>query len=245
MVALYWDTVNLHSSQGSEGLGMQEGFLLHHSWVLVWVSCAQRKHYRCWGTNGHWCMAQKGLRAWTSVHWRKEHSVCCQNKSWALVTKEPVTPALEQPRGPGSYALLPLGPSLRGAGPPIPDQGDSGTWTDKETEGADRLNAPGRWSLKIFKFCPLKKCKADLSVPYNSNCVQSLSHFRLFATSDCSPPEILQARILEQIAIPFPRGSSWPRDGTRFPALQADSLQSKPPGKLNSKCTGGKLKRSI
>ena len=36
---------------------------------------------------------------------------------------------------------------------------------------------------------------------------------------DCSPPGssvhgILQARILEWVAIPFSRGSSWPRDGT-------------------------------
>ena len=28
----------------------------------------------------------------------------------------------------------------------------------------------------------------------------------------CSPPGILQARILEWVAIPFSRGSSWPRD---------------------------------
>ena len=37
--------------------------------------------------------------------------------------------------------------------------------------------------------------------------------------TDCSPPsssvhEILQARILEWVAIPFPRGSSWGRDQT-------------------------------
>ena len=37
---------------------------------------------------------------------------------------------------------------------------------------------------------------------------------------DCSPPGffvrgILQARILEWVAIPFSRGSSWPRDQTR------------------------------
>ena len=37
---------------------------------------------------------------------------------------------------------------------------------------------------------------------------------------DCSPPgssvhEILQARILERVAAPFPRGSSQPRDRTR------------------------------
>ena len=43
--------------------------------------------------------------------------------------------------------------------------------------------------------------------------------------------EILQARILEWVAIPFPRGSSWPRDLTGSPALPADSLPFEPPGK--------------
>ena len=48
---------------------------------------------------------------------------------------------------------------------------------------------------------------------------------------DYSPPRssvhgILQARILEWVAIPFSRGSSQPRD----PALQADSLLSDPQG---------------
>ena len=39
---------------------------------------------------------------------------------------------------------------------------------------------------------------------------------------------ILHARILEWIAIPFSRGSSWPWDWTRSPALKADSLLSEP-----------------
>ena len=42
---------------------------------------------------------------------------------------------------------------------------------------------------------------------------------------------ILQARIPEWVAILFSRGSSWPRDGTWSPALQADSLPSEPSGK--------------
>ena len=51
---------------------------------------------------------------------------------------------------------------------------------------------------------------------------------------DCSPPDsfvhgILQARILEWIAIPFSRGSSPPRIEPRSPALQADSLPAEPP----------------
>ena len=50
--------------------------------------------------------------------------------------------------------------------------------------------------------------------------------------TNCSPPGssvhgILQARILEWVAMPSSRGSSRPRS----PALQADSLPSEPPGK--------------
>ena len=47
--------------------------------------------------------------------------------------------------------------------------------------------------------------------------------------TDCSLPDsfvhrILQAKILEWVAIPFFRGTSRPRDRTWSPALQADSL---------------------
>ena len=43
---------------------------------------------------------------------------------------------------------------------------------------------------------------------------------------DCSPPGssvygILQARILEWVAIPFSRGSSWPRDQTQVSCIAA------------------------
>ena len=53
---------------------------------------------------------------------------------------------------------------------------------------------------------------------------------------DCSPPGssvygILQARILEWVAIRFSRGFPSPGIQHRSPALQADSLPSKPPGK--------------
>ena len=41
---------------------------------------------------------------------------------------------------------------------------------------------------------------------------------------------ILQARILEWIAIPFSRGSSGPRTEPRPPTLQTDSLLSEPQG---------------
>ena len=42
---------------------------------------------------------------------------------------------------------------------------------------------------------------------------------------------ILQARILEWVAMPSSMGSSQPRDQPRSPTLQVDSLPSEPPGK--------------
>ena len=42
---------------------------------------------------------------------------------------------------------------------------------------------------------------------------------------------ILQARLLEWVAMPSPRGSSQPRDWTHVSRLQADSLPSELPGK--------------
>ena len=50
--------------------------------------------------------------------------------------------------------------------------------------------------------------------------------------------EILQARILEWVAFPFSRRSSQPRDGTRSPALQVDSLPAEPQKKLNNTGVG-------
>ena len=54
---------------------------------------------------------------------------------------------------------------------------------------------------------------------------------------DCSPPGssvhgILQARILERVAMPSSRGSSRPRYQTQVSCIQVDSLPSEPLGKL-------------
>ena len=43
---------------------------------------------------------------------------------------------------------------------------------------------------------------------------------------------ILQARILEWVAVPFSRGSSQPRDRTQVSHTAVDSLLAEPPGKL-------------
>ena len=64
---------------------------------------------------------------------------------------------------------------------------------------------------------------------------------------DCSPPGssvhgILQARILEWVAILFSRGSSQPGIKLRSPTLWADSLLSEPPGKPILHIVGAKKK---
>ena len=64
---------------------------------------------------------------------------------------------------------------------------------------------------------------------------KSLSHVQLLVTPwtiahQSSLHEILQARTLEWVTIPFSKGSSWPRDQTRSPALQTDSLPSESTG---------------
>ena len=61
-------------------------------------------------------------------------------------------------------------------------------------------------------------------------CYRSLSRVWLGCDhKDCSPPGssvhgILQARILEWVAVSFSRGSSWPTDKPVPPAWQTDSL---------------------
>ena len=46
-----------------------------------------------------------------------------------------------------------------------------------------------------------------------------------------SVPGILQARILEWVAIPFSRGSSWPRDWNWVPCIAVRFFTTEPPGK--------------
>ena len=62
-------------------------------------------------------------------------------------------------------------------------------------------------------------------------CLAAQSYPTLCNSMDCSPPdssvhEVLQARILEWVAIPFSRGFPNPNIEPRSPVLQADSLPS-------------------
>ena len=75
-------------------------------------------------------------------------------------------------------------------------------------------------------------------------CDSSLSHVRFFATPwivACQAPlsmGILQARILELVAMPFSRGCSHPGIKPRSHTLQADSLPSEQPGKQKNTGVG-------
>ena len=53
---------------------------------------------------------------------------------------------------------------------------------------------------------------------------------------------ILQARILECVAIPFSRGSSQPRNRIQVSGLQVDSLPAEPPGKPSNLLNGFLMK---
>ena len=73
-------------------------------------------------------------------------------------------------------------------------------------------------SLSYCKSWFLSEVKATQSCP------------TLWEPMDYTVHGILQARIMEWAAFPFPRGSSQPKDRTS-PALQADSLPAEPQGK--------------
>ena len=70
--------------------------------------------------------------------------------------------------------------------------------------------------------------------------VQLLSHVQLFVTlwtvAHQAPPStgILQARILEWVAMSSSRGSSQPRDQTQVSCIAGDSLPSEPYGSFSS-----------
>ena len=69
----------------------------------------------------------------------------------------------------------------------------------------------------------------------------SVSHVQLCNPMDCSPPgssvrAILQVRILEQVAIPFSRGSSQPRDRTCVSCFTGRFFTVEPPGVALESC---------
>ena len=90
--------------------------------------------------------------------------------------------------------------------------------------------------LRSCLHMPSASCSCTLHFMYESESEVAQSCPTFCDPLDCSPPGssahgILQARILEWVAISLSKGSSRPRDWMRSPALQADTLTSEPPGK--------------
>ena len=77
----------------------------------------------------------------------------------------------------------------------------------------------------------------NLSIKLINSAVKSLSHVQLFATpwtaASQAPPSMGFSRQEYWSALPFPSPGNLPNPGIepRSPALQADALPSKPPGK--------------
>ena len=98
---------------------------------------------------------------------------------------------------------------------------------------------------RVSESTPIQHLKQSLVYRVWLFCDQSLSCVWLFAapwTIACQAPpsmEFFQARILEQIAISYSRGSSWPRDWTPVSPALADrffttALPEKPPYRVDT-----------
>ena len=110
-------------------------------------------------------------------------------------------------------------------------------WQPEPTRTANILQGShGTWALDIFnlKEDPPSCTQSIMEGAGEGEVTQSCP--TLCDPMDCnllgfSVHGILQARILEWIAISFSKGSFQPRDRTQSPALEADALTSETPGK--------------
>ena len=84
--------------------------------------------------------------------------------------------------------------------------------------------------LGMLQFMGLQRVRHDWATELNL-----ISHLKAniegIQPATSSINGILQSRILEWVAIPFSRGSSWPRNQIQISCIAADSLPSEPPGK--------------
>ena len=106
-------------------------------------------------------------------------------------------------------------------------------------------------SFKKDIFCAFKNENIlEQMIEYVCMCMHAQSCLTFCDPIDCNPPNssvhvIFQARIVKWVAIPFSRGSSWPRDWTQVSCLAADSLLFEPSGKPQVRIKEAKLIKSI
>ena len=133
-----------------------------------------------------------------------------------------------------------------------PECHNYGAWQNRDLTAETKV-------VKVAQSCPTLR-PHGLNSPWNSpgqnTRVGSLSLLQeIFPTQGSNPglPHYRQicyqlshqgsTRILEWVAYPFSRGSSWPRNWTGSPALQADSLPAEPQGKPPKKKKNSLKKR--
>ena len=106
-------------------------------------------------------------------------------------------------------------------------------------------------SFKKDIFCVFKNENTlEQMIEYVGMCMNIQSCLTFCNPLSCNPLSssvhvIFQARMLEWVAIPFSRGSSWPRDWTQVSCLAADSLLFEPLGKPQVRIKEDKWIKSI
>ena len=106
-------------------------------------------------------------------------------------------------------------------------------WVNDVIQPSHPLSSPSSPTINLSLHQGLFKHNACVHAKSLQMCLT------LYNPVDCRPPDssvpgILQARILEWLAIPSSRGSSQPKDQTRISCI-AGRLSSEPPGKCLSK----------
>ena len=96
-------------------------------------------------------------------------------------------------------------------------------WGENIPVGDDKVQNQVDWGLK-------KELWATVWVRLKVKVKATQSCLALCNSMNYTVLGILQARILECVAVPFSRGSSQPRDQIQSPALRVDSLPSELPG---------------
>ena len=101
-------------------------------------------------------------------------------------------------------------------------------------------------SFKKDIFCVFKNENTlEQMIEYVGMCMYIQSCLTFCNPLSSSVHVIFQARMLEWVAIPFSRGSSWPRDWTQVSCLAADSLLFEPLGKPQVRIKEDKWIKSI
>ena len=126
---------------------------------------------------------------------------------------------------------------------------------------ASIILSPVQWWITSFSPSPMDTSRTSLVNPPDEYCLWWISLLKVkvlvvqscltlcnsmdYIPSQSSVHGILQARILEWVAIPFSRGTSQPRDWTHISCTAGRFFTTEPPGKPNSFWNRRKKKRVL